>query len=93
MNPLLAVSATLSAVNVLLALAVLAVYWRNHAELRSPFTYALVLFAVFLVVHNALFVYDYLTMMVDDGEPGWLRFAETALQTAGGFALLRATWR
>lgn len=53
----------LSALSGALALALAAVYARNHRQVRSPFTLALLLFALFLVVQSAIAVYHDATMM------------------------------
>jgi hypothetical protein len=87
-------SVALAAIDTVLAIVLGVVYMRNHREIRSPFTLGLLLFAVFLVVHNSLQVYHYLTMMpyfVATGEG--LLFGENALQTAGIVALVAATLR
>lgn len=83
----------LAALNAVLALVLAGVYARNHAELRSPLTLGLLLFAAFLLVHNGLVVYHYVTMMgIYFAEQG-LVVAETALQTAALAALLWASMR
>lgn len=94
MSSIMDVNVGLAAVNVLLALALGVVYWRNHREIKSPFTLGLLLFALFLVVHNATLAYHFLAMMpyiVATGELYVL--AEGVLQTAALGTLLVATMR
>ncbi|HEV8359587.1 MAG TPA: hypothetical protein VGR28_03925 [Candidatus Thermoplasmatota archaeon] len=91
---LMDVSVALAAIDTVLAIVLGGVYVRNHREIRSPFTLGLLLFALFLVVHNGLQVYHFLTMMpyfIATGEG--LLFAENVLQTAGLVALVAATLR
>lgn len=88
------ISLVLAALNCILAIVLGAVYWRNHRDIRSPFTLGLLLFAVFLVVHNALIVYHAFTMMTsassfDEG----LLLTEELLQTGASATLLVATLR
>lgn len=93
MTPLEWVVLALSTANLALALAVGAIYWRNHRVLRSPFTWVLVLFATLLVVHNAFQVYEFFAMMGYSGVPLALLAVEGALQTATTVALLIAATR
>lgn len=84
----------LAGVNCVLAITLAWVYWRNHRALRSPFTLGLLVFAAFLLVHNALQVYHYFTMMSPepaDGEAFLL--IEAALQMVASGALVVATMR
>jgi hypothetical protein len=87
-------SLVLAALNCILALVLGAVYWRNHRDIRSPFTLGLLLFATFLVVHNGLVVYHAFTMMTsassfDEG----LLLVEELLQTGASGTLVIATLR
>lgn len=94
MSDLMTLSVALAGLNTLLALALGAIYLRNHREIKSPFTLGLLLFALFLVVHNGTVVYHFLTMMpyiVATGELYVL--AEGVLQTAALGTLLHATLR
>lgn len=94
MTLLLLASVILAGVNCVLAVVLASVYWKNHRHLRSPFTMGLLLFAGFLLVHNALQVYHYFTMMGPEpvrGE-GFL-LIEAALQTAASASLVLATLR
>jgi hypothetical protein len=83
----------LAALNVLLALALATVYWRNHREIRSPFTLGLLIFAAFLVVHNALIVWQWWTMMMVTGFDPAMLLVDEILQTAAVGALVVATLR
>lgn len=84
----------LAVVNALLALVLGVVYFRNHRELRSPFTLGLLLFALFLLVHNALILYDaWSTMMLSAGPRPVQALVEEALQAAASVALVAATLR
>jgi hypothetical protein len=84
----------LAGLNCALALALGWIYWRNHREMRSPFTLGLLVFALFLLVHNALAVYHYFTMMSDAGNAGDnLLLIEAVLQTIASSALVWATMR
>jgi len=84
----------LAASNCVLALILGWVYWRNHREMRSPFTLGLLLFALFLLVHNAFAVYHYFTMMGPTAaRDDQFALIETLLQTAASSALVVATMR
>ena len=84
----------LAGLNCILALILGRVYWRNHREMRSPFTLGLLVFAAFLLVHNALSVYHYFTMMSDAPAAGdTFLLVEAALQTVASSALVAATMR
>jgi hypothetical protein len=94
MDSLMIACTALGGLNLLLALAVGAVYVRNHRQLHSPFTLALSLFAVFLVVHNALQVYHLLSMMATfTPQAEWFNLGEAALQSVAlaslGYAVLQ----
>lgn len=81
-------------VNVALALAVGTIYLRNHRAVHSPFTWVLLLFASFLVLHNAFQVYEFFAMMGSfDGIPTTLLAVEGLLQSATTIALLAAAVR
>ena len=84
----------LAAINCILALVLGAIYWRNHREMKSPFTLGLLLFALFLLIHNALAVYHYFTMMSDTAAEGdTFLLIEAVLQSIASGALLWATMR
>lgn len=84
----------LAGLNCLLAIALAWVYLKNHLEMKSPFTLGLLAFAAFLLVHNALAVYHYFTMMSETAVAGDnLLFVEAILQTAATGALIYATMR
>lgn len=84
----------LAGINCLLALALGFVYWRNHREMRSPFTMGLLVFALFLLVHNTVAVYHYFTMMSEAPARGdTFLLIEAILQTIASGALVSATMR
>lgn len=84
----------LAGINCVLAVILAWVYVRNHMEMRSPFTLGLLLFAAFLLVHNALAVYHYFTMMSTDAAAGdGYLLVEAGLQTIASGALVYATMR
>ncbi len=94
MNVLEIVNVLLAGLNVALAVALGVVYWRNHREIRSPFTMGLLLFAAFLVVHNVLVIYHFAIMMGDySGRSESLMLAENVLQAGASGALVVATLR
>jgi len=84
----------LSGLSGLLALVLAAVYARNMRQVPSPFTRALLLFAVFLVVQSAITVYHDLTMMATfTGQAQALLVAEGILELVALVALTWATLR
>ena len=83
----------LAGLNAVLALILAFVYWRNHREIGSPFTLGLLLFAAFLVVHNAFIVYQWSTMMMVSGFDPTMLLVDEILQTAAVGALVAATLR
>ncbi len=94
MSNIMLASVVLAGISTILGAILTAVYFRNHREIRSPFTLGLLLFAVFLVVHNAIVVYHFITMMpmfafVDES----LILAENILQVTAISILLTATLR
>jgi hypothetical protein len=56
-------SLAVGAANVVLAAVLLVVYRGVHAKTKAPFSLALILFAAAFLLHNALLVYAYATMM------------------------------
>lgn len=82
----------LAILNGALALLIAGVYAKNYTQLRTPFTLALLLFAGFVVLHNAVLVYHYVTMMDAMGGEG-LVLAEGLLQFGALSALAYATLR
>lgn len=88
------VTVLFAGINCVLAVVLAGVYLRNHVRLRSPFTLGLLLFAGFLLVHNALAVYHYFTMMGPSPAAGdTFLLVEALLQTGAVGALLWATMR
>lgn len=84
----------LMAVNGILSIVLGSVYVRNHRQLRSPFTRAMVLFAVFLVVHSSLSIYHALSMMATYTTQAELfLLGECTLELVALFALTYATMR
>ena len=81
-------------INCILALVLGAVYLRNHRTIRSPFTLGLLIFAVFLFVHNAIIVYSaYEVMMFSSGPDPRQVLIEESLQLAASISLVVATLR
>lgn len=95
MSDLMTAAIALAVLNLGLALLVLVVYARNVRQVRSPFTLALMAFALFLVVHNALQVYNLATMMelFTTARAQALLLAEGILQAGALGMLVWATWR
>jgi hypothetical protein len=94
MSDVMLAAAGLAVLNTVLAVVLLAVYARNHRELRSPFTLGLVLFALFLLVHNGMDVAHMamdMPILVQGNEPVML--AEGLLQAGALGSLLAATLR
>ena len=94
MSAISVVNLALAVVNAVLALALGVIYYRNHRDMRSPFTLGLLLFAAFLLFHNAVFLYHTFTMMeVEDAAAETFLLVEGLLQTSAVGALLVATMR
>lgn len=94
MSTVMTITVVLAILNAALALAVGIVYFRNHRELKSPFTLALSLFAVFFVAHNVLLVYHFASMMASfTAQAETFLLLEGLLQTAALGALAYATLR
>jgi len=94
MSTLMWIDVALTGLNGILTLALAFVYARNHRQIRSPFTLGLLLFALFLALHNGVVLYHLLTMMTvfaSLGEP--LLLVENVLQAGALVFLLRATLR
>jgi len=75
--------------------ALLFVYFRNHRQLRSPFTLGLVFFAALLLMQNLGSIYFDL-MMSNAGEGSRVAIPMLALDSAelvGFAALFFVTWR
>lgn len=56
-------SIAVGALNSVLAAVLVGVYGNVYAKTRAPFTLALLVFAAAFLLHNALTVYSYVTMM------------------------------
>lgn len=90
MTTLMTLTVALAALNGALAVVLAAIYVRNLRHVRSPFTWGLALFALFLVAHSALTIYDDLTMMADfTAQAERLLLAESVLELV---ALGFLTW-
>jgi hypothetical protein len=87
------INVALAALNVLLALVLATVYVRNYRQVKSPFTLGLLLFALFLVVHDGTAVYYFLTMMPFYSGLETVMLVENLLQAGALAALVSATLR
>lgn len=87
-------SLILSGLSALLALAVVAVYWRNHRTISSSFTLALLLFATFTLLHSGMTTYQILVIMpMLTGPLGLVQMIEMSLQVSALAALAWAAMR
>ena len=87
---LMPIVVALAALSGVLALVLAVVYARNMRQVPSPFTRALMLFAIFLVVQAAITVYHDVTMMATfTGQAQALLVAEGVLEVV---ALGFLTW-
>ena len=94
MSEMMFINVGLAALNGFLALVLAIVFWRNHAEIRSPFTMALGFFALFFVFHNALLLYHFFAMMTTfDAATEWFLLGEGLFQTTALSWLAYATFR
>jgi len=59
---LLQLSAVVSGLNIAILLGLLVIYARSFHRIKSGFTVGLVLFALFLIIHNGLGVFSYIFM-------------------------------
>ena len=78
-----------------LLIALLAVYVRNHRQLRSPFTIGLVFFALLLLIQNLGSIY-FDVMMSDSGAGSGIAipmFMLDLIELVGFAALFLVTWR
>lgn len=94
MSLLMTLTFAFAGLNGLLALLLGGTYLRNHRQVKSPFTMALAMFALFFVVHSVLVLYHGYTMMATF-TPQAERFLlfECMLETAALGALAYATFR
>lgn len=94
MTLVMTLTLALTALNGVLAIVLAAIYLRNHRQMRSPFTLGLLLFALFLVVHAAVTLYNDATMMATYTERAeTLRLFTTVLELGALGALTWATLR
>lgn len=71
MAPTLMIASVLSGLNVLLLLALSAVWARNYRTFRTPLTLGLLAFAVVLLIENLLAIYFFFSMhMLYASDPG-----------------------
>jgi hypothetical protein len=91
---LMPIVVALSGLSGALALVLAVVYARNMRQVPSPFTRALLVFALFLVVQSAITVYHDLTMMATfTGQAQELLVVEGVLEVIALGALSWATMR
>ncbi len=94
MSEIMIVNVVVAAVNAVLAVVLGSVFWRNHSQIRSPFTFALGVFALFFLFHNGLLLYHFVAMMPDFGSGAELFvLVEGLFQTAALGSLAYATLR
>ncbi|MHB8605281.1 MAG: hypothetical protein ACYDCK_08480 [Thermoplasmatota archaeon] len=84
----------LAAAGAVLAIVLLVVYWKNHRQIRSAFTLGLLLFSLFVLLHNSMAVDHSLAMMTSASTSDQsLLLAENLLEMGGLVALVVATLR
>ncbi len=94
MSEMMIVNIAVAGVNALLALVLGSVFWRNHTQIRSPFTLALGVFALFFLFHNGLLLYHMVAMMPDFGSGAQMFvLGEGLFQTVALAAMAYATLR
>ncbi len=94
MSDMMMINIAVAGVNAVLAVVVGAVFWRNHKQIRSPFTFALGVFALFFVFHNGLLLYHFVAMMPSFGQAAQVFvLGEGLFQTAALGSLAYATLR
>jgi hypothetical protein len=94
MTTLMTLTVALAGLNGALAVVLAAVYLRNLRHVRSPFTWGLALFALFLMAHGALTIYNDLTMMAEfTAQAERLLLAEGVLELVALGALTWSTLR
>lgn len=87
-------AAAFSFVNVLLLVALIAVYVSSFRKIRAGFTAGLVFFSVMFLLQNLIALYSYLAMfMYYAAGVSWLVLTVTAIQTAGLAVLLWLSFR
>lgn len=85
---MLQVAALFSLLNVLLLIALLAVYGNSFRKIQAEFTAGLIFFSALFLVQNLLSLYSYVAMfMYYASGVGWLVLLITVIQT-GGLAVL-----
>ena len=84
----------IASINIILILGLLYVYVKNLIEIKSGFTFGLVLFAGLFLLHNVLVFYFSITMMplyADEVSP--YIFVFTILQAFAFVTLNWVTWK
>lgn len=84
----------ITALNILLLLSILWVYSKNLAKVKAPFTMGLALFALLLLVENAVSLYFFVTMMpYFANEVESVVFGLKAIQAVAFAVLNWLTWK
>ena len=87
-------STLFSLANVLLLLALVAIYANSFRKVQAEFTFGLLFFVGLLLVQNLIALYSYLTMfMYYAADVGGFVLAYTAIETAGLVILLWLSMR
>ena len=85
-------AALFAGLNILLLLGLIYVYSRLTLRSKGPFALGLLIFATFLLAHNAMTVYSFMAMEPLFGEPVLpYLLAISSLEFAGLLALVRVT--
>jgi hypothetical protein len=93
MEPLMGITASLTALSSLLLIALLTIYAKNLRKVKSKFTIGLVLFALLLLAQNLASLYFYFTMMGYYVPQVTLHvFILTLLQVIAFSILLKISW-
>ena len=94
MSTLMYVSVVGASANMLFVGALLFVYGTSYQKMRTGFTLGLLIFAGLFLLHNAITLYSFVTMMPIYAAGVDLQVATfTWVQTVGLGALLVTTWR
>lgn len=84
----------LSAINILLIVVLVYIYFKSYIRMKSGFTLGLLLFSLLFLVHNALYLYFALTMMPYYSQSlGLYGFIFTLLQTLAFASLAWVAWK
>ena len=84
----------LSAINVLLVIGLLIVYWKNFRKVKSGFTFGLLLFGIVFLAQNAVCLYFTATMMpyYVEGVQSYV-LTLTGMQTVAFAIMNYVTWK